>query len=223
MNRREFLSLCGVMASSFASCTSYSSRTRVAAAFLADPPLEDYAPIIRNVIGVILPLESGSFPLTEDQVFSRLLSMFPIEDEQRFLGLQKTLVFFDRLDLFPHTSGPLLAQERIALDVPIRMTDASFRTLAREKIRREEAAFGTFSDGLRPDAVEFRTLSLPEKRGYYDLWNRSEFTIKREFARSMRTLILVATYSDDRSWPSIDYSGTTLQRPEYQKVNDAKN
>ncbi len=218
VSRRDFLALCGVLAASFLSCT-LSSRTRSAAALLADPPLDDYLPVLEGLIRAVLPLEEG-FPLSLEVVRGRVLSMFPIETETRFLGLQRTLVFFGQLDLFPHVSGPLMAHERIALDVPHRVAERDFLRIAAERRSRDEEAATRLL--RRTNTRSFTRLPLDMKRDYLGLWKESEFTIKREFAVTVRSIIMVASYADDRTWSSIGYAGTTKGRPEYQRLADAK-
>src|SRR5204862_8106375 len=117
-SRRDFLATCSVLAASLAACSGAGQRTRTAASFLADPALADYRAALRALIETVLPVSSPQFPLDAATVEARLLRMFPLEDERRFLGFQRTLVYFDQLDLAPHVAAPLLAAERTALDVP---------------------------------------------------------------------------------------------------------
>src|SRR5688572_14900655 len=127
--RRDFLATCSVLAASLTACTS---GLRTAASFIADPAFDDYRASLRALIETVLP---PRFPITTDEVERRLLRMFPLEEERRFLGFQKTLVYFDALDLAPHVAAPLLAAERVALDVPERLSEQEFDALCDAKTR----------------------------------------------------------------------------------------
>lgn len=209
-SRRDFLSACSVLAASLAACSGAATRTRVAAAFLVDPALDDYRPALRALIETILPLPD--FPMDAATVERRLLRMFPLEEERRFLGFQRTLVYFDRLDLQPHVAAPLLAVERIALDVPHRVSESEFRLMVAEKTRLESERCDAFTG--RHNATTFAALPPAARSEWIDLWLQSEFTVKREFARGARTLILTSAYSADATWPAIGYDGPLVKRPE---------
>jgi len=207
-SRRDFLAVCSVLAASLSACSDATTRTRVAAAFLVDPALDDYRPALRALIETILPVPSPEFPLDVETIERRLLHMFPLEEERRFLGFQRTLVYFNRLDLQPHVAAPLLAAERIALDVPARVTESEFRRIVKEKIRLEsERRYGSAT-------ITFAGLPARERIEWVNLWLRSEFTVKREFARSARALILTSAYSAEATWPVIGYDGPLLKRTE---------
>jgi hypothetical protein len=213
-SRREFVALCGVLAASFTACSNLGGRTRAAAAYLVDPPLDDYLPIVRGFARAVLPLESA-FPLSEHEVTQRLLKLFPLEREARFIGLQKTLVYFDATDLFPFVSSPLLAEERKMRDVPLRMSESDFATMSKNAEARDRASWRDFAarNGAR---ANFAQLSFEEQRRYFELWSSSDFVIKRAFARTMRTLVLIAAFSSDRVWPKIGYAGPLIDRPSHE-------
>lgn len=210
LTRRGFLSTCGVLAASLAACTSSGRGMRAAASFLADPSLADYRAALRALIETVLP---ASFPLDTGEVERRLLQMFPLEEERRFLGFQKTLVYFDALELAPHVAAPLLASERVALDVPERLTEKDFEALVRVKTDRESRSTDAFFQRYGR-AARFAPLLREPRGAWLQLWNASEFAVKRDFARSVRNLVCVAAYSSERVWPAIGYDGTLLHRPE---------
>jgi hypothetical protein len=214
VSRREFVALCGVLAASFTACSNIGGRTRAAAAYLVDPPLDDYMPILRGFARAVLPLEK-SFPLSESEVTSRLLRLFPLERESRFIGLQKTLVYFDATDLFAFVSSPLLAEERKMRDVPVRMSEEEFAAVARNAEARDRASWRDFAS-RNGDRANFATLSFEEQRRYFELWSSSDFVIKRAFARTMRTFVLIAAFSSDRVWPKIGYAGPLIDRPSHE-------
>jgi hypothetical protein len=206
-SRRDFLSTCGVLAAALTACTGTGSGMRVAASFLADPPLSDYRAALRALIETVLP---SKFPIDTDEVERRLLRMFPLEEERRFLGFQKTLVYFDALELAPHIAAPLLASERIALDVPERMTEQEFEALCDVKTQRESRSCDLFFDGLSVRRSRFALLAPEGRVAWLRLWSASELAVKREFAKSVRNLICISAYSSDRVWPAIGYEGPLL-------------
>jgi len=216
VSRRDFLSTCSVLAASLAACTGAGSGMRVAASFLADPAFADYRPALRALIETVLPIgtpagrqRSTEFPLDLDEVERRLLRMFPLEEERRFLGFQKTLVYFDALELVPHVAAPLLDAERIALDVPERLSEREFDALCDAKTKHESQTSAAFFAHFGP-AKRFAPLAPDARAAWLQLWNESEFTVKRDFARSVRNLVCVAAYSSDRVWPAIGYDGPLL-------------
>jgi hypothetical protein len=205
--RRDFLATCSVLAASLAACTT---GLRTAASFIADPAFDDYRASLRALIETVLPLR---FPIATDEVERRLLQMFPLEEERRFLGFQKTLVYFDALDLAPHVAAPLLAAERVALDVPERLSEQEFDALCDAKTRVDaQSADAFFSQFGR--AARFASLAPDARSAWLRLWNASEFAVKRDFARSVRNLVCIAAYSSDQVWPAIGYDGPLVNRPE---------
>jgi hypothetical protein len=207
LNRRDFLATCGVLAASLAACSGAGTGLRAAASFLVDPPYEDYRPSLLALIETVLP---KPFPLSTEEVERRLLRMFPLEEEKRFLGFQKTLVYFDRLDLIPHVASPLIAVERTALDVPERMSEEEFDALC--DVKREREMRACEADGRLRAGPTFARLAPDARAAWLDLWGASEFTVKREFARSVRTLICISAYSAEQVWPAIGYDGTLIKR-----------
>jgi hypothetical protein len=203
--RRDFLATCSVLAASLAACTT---GLRTAASFIADPAFDDYRASLRALIETVLP---PRFPIATDEVERRLLQMFPLQEERRFLGFQKTLVYFDALDLAPHVAAPLLAAERVALDVPERLSEQEFDALCDAKTRIDaQSAEAFFSQFGR--AARFASLAPDARAAWLRLWNTSEFAVKRDFARSVRNLVCIAAYSSDQVWPAIGYDGPLVQQ-----------
>ena len=204
-SRRDFLAICSVLAAS--ACTT---GLRTAASFLSDPAYDEYRPTLRALIETVLP---PRFPLDTNEVEHRLLRMFPLEEERRFLGFQKTLVYFDALDLAPHVASPLIAAERVALDVPERLAEREFDALCEAKTRGDAQATEVFF-AQHGRATRFASLAPDVRAAWLRLWNASEYSVKRDFARSVRILVCVAAYSSDRVWPAIGYDGPLVDRPE---------
>jgi hypothetical protein len=208
LSRREFASVCAILAAALTACSDITTRTRTAAALIVDPAEGDYRGILRSLIETVLPIGSPYFPLDAATVHDRLLLMFPLEDETRFLGLQRTLVYFNDLDLAPHAAAPLIAAERLALDVPERMSERDFRILASTKIASDIALTRSFTG----TAGTFIALPPPRRAAWLNAWRESAFTVKRQFAQAIRTLIHVSAYSDEVMWPAIRYAGPLVRR-----------
>jgi hypothetical protein len=194
LDRRTFIGAVAVLAG----CThSLIRQTKIAESFVLDPDWTTYRPILRDLIRIILPLDDPHFPkLTLDEIETRLISMFPLENEQRFLGLQRTLTLFEQVDLFPIVSSPLLLEEEKARDG------------ARPDLASDERAYREFAGAhaIR-GAAQFTKLPAGAQRAYFLLWHDSAFIVKRAFHSGMKTLVMITVYSADAMWPTIGYAG----------------
>lgn len=207
-SRRALLAGGSALAASLAACADLLSRTEIASRYLVDPALDAYRPVLDALAATLLPLEEERFPLHDaEPVTARLLELFALEEERRFLGLQKTLLLFDRVELFPFVDGPIEESERAearAFGAP------DYQALEREleeKRRREQKAWTTFSERLGPGSPRFTALALAERRAYLALWAESEFVLRREFRNTIRALFFSAVYSLDEVWAAIGYEG----------------
>jgi hypothetical protein len=184
-------------------------RARMADALIVDPSWDAYHPILRGVITAILPFESPGFPAIEPAtVEHRLLSLFPLEQQAQFLGLQRTLVLFDDLELFPLFGGPLAQEESKARDLAMRGGDAA--AVLRAIREDDERAFAAFRSTHA--TTRFRDLPLRARRAALGLWRDSASVVKREFYGAMRGLVMVTMWSMDEAWPSIGYAGPLLPK-----------
>ncbi|HEX9163957.1 MAG TPA: hypothetical protein VF980_19780 [Thermoanaerobaculia bacterium] len=206
LSRRRFLSLCSVLAACLPACSGITQRTRIASAFVVDPAVGDYGNTLRAVMRTVLPIGSPEFPLDINVLEERFLRMFPLEDERQFLPLQRTLTYFDHLDLAPHVAPPLVAAERIAVDVPVRTSEAEFRLQCAEKRNAESLACDAFFARFGP-ASHFSALDGNGQLAWLRLWAESQWSVKREFADRLRVLVCIAAYSADRMWLEIGYEG----------------
>ena len=196
-------------------CTNaLDGRARLAEAFIVDPSWAAYQPTLRGIVTAVLPFEVAGFPpITAGDVEQRLIRLFPIEKELRFLGLQQTMVLFDQLDLFALMSGPLAQEESKARDLATRGGDAI--SILREVAAADQAAFAVFTrqQAIAPHSLpRFRDLPLGSRRAYFELWRDSASIVKREFHGALRALVMITTYSMDVTWPSIGYAGPLLPR-----------
>ena len=220
LSRRTFVAGAPIFAATLVRCGSaIFDRTRVAEAFVVDPDWTQYRPIVRALITAILPFENRDFPkITPEAIEERLIRLFPLEKEQLFLGLQRTLVLFDQIDLFPGVSGPLLQEEQKARDFAMRGGD--WHALAAAIREADQRAFEGFSVGrasarpvgLKPDPHTFTSLPLEKRREYLALWRDSASIVKRQFHDAAKSLVMVTTYSLDDTWPVIGYAGPLVKR-----------
>jgi hypothetical protein len=194
LDRRAFVGAVAVLAG----CThSLINQSKIAESFILDPDWTTYRPVLRDLIRIILPLDDPHFPkITLDEIETRLIAMFPLENEQRFLGLQRTLTLFEQVDLFPIVSSPLLLEEEKARDGD------------RPDVTADERAYREFAaaHAIR-GAAQFTKLPADAQGAYLKLWHDSAFIVKRAFHSGMKTLVMMTVYSDDVTWPAIGYAG----------------
>jgi hypothetical protein len=210
ISRRAVLHSAPLLLATLVRCShAVAGRARVGEAFVVDPSWESYRPVLRGVVTAVLPFEAAGFPpITPDDVEQRLIALFPLEKELRFLGLQRTIVLFDQLDLFPMMGGPLAQEESKARDLRVRGGDV--RRVMSDIAAVDAAAFTSFAQTHR--AARFRDLPLVARRAYFDLWRDSASIVKRQFHDALRSLVMMTTWSMDATWPSIGYAGPLLPR-----------
>lgn len=209
VSRRFFAGTLPLLVVALANCSGvFVDRSRFAEAFIVDPDWNAYRPILRGLIRVILPLDQADFPKVPiESIEQRLISMFPLEKEQKFLGLQRTLVLFDQIDLFPIVSGPLLFEEQKARD------DAREANLGAELQESDRRAY---QELIRVHGIagrpRFEELPVDAQQAYYALWRDSPSLVKRAFHSTMKTLVMTTFYSADDVWPAIGYAGPLIHR-----------
>jgi hypothetical protein len=208
-SRRLFLQCCAAIVLGAPGCAALGRNTRVAYTFINDPPPEAYRPILDALVAAVLPSELADFPVVPSQVARRLLTLYDLEGDSRFLIVQKMLLYFEETDLFPNAL-PLIGQERLALDA--RERGLNFDELVEKKEALDRSLYRDFA--ARGDAAErrFSALTLQRQREYLNLWNRSEFLARRQFYFSVRALVMIAAYSMDDVWAAIGYDGPLLTR-----------
>lgn len=212
LSRREFLGSCSVLALCLSGCQSVGPRTRFATRMLVDPPARQYRPVLRGLLHALLPFEHPRFPaVAPERVEARLLDLFPIDAGEQFSAFQRGLLFFDDLALFPHLFGPLVRAEQAGRADP----EASAAGPWTEEVGRlraeEQERYARFRAGLGGAADRFVELPLDEQRAYLRMWNASGLTAKRQFARSAKSLVMIAAYSMEEMWHAIGYAGPLLQ------------
>jgi hypothetical protein len=205
VSRRAFIGCCSALLAASSGCAGVSPHTRTAYALLSDPPRERYQPVLDALIESILPGPDAGFPVTATQVGARLLALFPLERDARFVAMQKALVLFDDTDLFGQALGPT-DREELSLDAERRGIESA-AALARSHAQ-DAAAYSRFSDP--PGPSRFTSLSLERRRAYLDLWRASGYLLRRQFHASARSLVMISAYSMDAVWPEIHYEGPLL-------------
>jgi hypothetical protein len=209
LSRRTFLSSCSALALCVAGCARLSPQTRSAYALVSNPPFAAYQAALAGIVRAVLPFERSDFPVTPAQVEARLLRLFELEQDARFLALQKTLVVFEQTDLFADLA-PVDA-ELTARDARERGLDvAAVVSALRRQDRQLADAFAHSRGGGSPD---FSALALVQQREYFDLWRQSGFLVKRQFHASARSLVMISAYSMEEVWSAIGYDGPLLPRP----------
>ncbi|MEA2163829.1 MAG: hypothetical protein QOK37_1956 [Thermoanaerobaculia bacterium] len=205
VSRRVFAGAVPLLVISLTNCAgAFGDRTRFAEAFIVDPDWPAYRPILGGLIRIILPLDEPNIPLhSPEPIEERLIAMFPLEKEQKFLGLQRTLVLFNQIDLFPIVSGPLLFEE-----ARVRDDDRESASLTAGLMEEDRRSYRDFihahSITGRP---RFEDLPGTAQQAYFALWRDSPSIVKRAFHSTMRALIMTTFYSMDEVWPSIGYAG----------------
>ena len=201
LTRRQFLACCSALAASGVSCVRLGRDTRSAYALLHDPALREYEPILSGLIQTVLPCEGTAFPVTVAQVQTRLLRIFKLERDPRFLLLQRSFVLFDETDLFPHFLPLAEEEHRLRASSETRAPGPDFA----EDLAHDRELHATFAGASAPG--RFVALPLDRQRQYFDLWRRSRFLLRREFHATSRSLVMIAAYSMDEVWPAIGYAG----------------
>ncbi len=212
VSRRAVLQSAPFLVATLVRCSNaLAGRARIAEAFIVDPSWAAYQPILHGVVTAMLPFEASGFPpITPGDVEQRLMRLFPIEKERQFLGLQRTIVLFDEMDLFTRTSGPLAQEESKARDLLARGGDIA-RVIG-EITAADSAAHTAFARDHAVTTNRFRDLPLDARRAYLELWRDSASIVKRQFYDSLRSLVMMTTWSIEATWPSIGYAGPLVPR-----------
>ncbi len=205
ITRRQFLACCSALAGTAAGCATVTRDTRSAYALLTDPALADYEQVLGGLIRAVLPLELPAFPVTGAQVQTRLLSLFRLERDPRFLLLQRSFMLFDQTDLFPQLARFAAAHQRLEGQ---ETTNDGPR---REDETHDGELYAHFERRGTPST--FTALSVDRQREYFDLWRQSRLLLRREFYATTRSLVMITTYSMPEMWTVIGYEGPVGNRP----------
>jgi hypothetical protein len=206
MDRKEFV-IAGAVAAAASSMRWLHDGGLLRAAF--DQRLVAAAPsaapdVFGAIVRAVLPSDDPRFAaVTPETIEHRANNLFSIEQDA---NVQSNLALFDDLHLFA-APPPEVAAAEIA-QFPVNEKDATASISAR--LARDAAAYQALANRWPAGSTHFTGLGLAEQRAYMMLWARSTLAVRRRFYRSMKTLVMVATYSLDASWPIIGYAGPLL-------------
>src|SRR5271166_1814392 len=213
MDRREF-----VVAGSLAAATpalqwlrgggmlwNIDSRT---IALATGSAIDTAETVFEAIVRAVLPSDDPRFTtISPTTVADRADHLFALDQDT---AVQQNLVLFD--DLTEFSSPP----PAIALGEPVLFppsdAERSASTAVAARIARDAAAYQAAAT-WGGQSVLFTDLTLAGQRAYLMLWARSELGLRRRFYRSMKTLVMAATYSMDEVWPLIGYAGPLLHLP----------
>jgi hypothetical protein len=80
-----------------------------------------------------------------------------------------------------------------------------------EIVAADESSFAAFERD-HGASKRFRDLPLDGRRAYLELWRDSASIVKRQFYDSLRSLVMMTTYSMEATWPAIGYAGPLVPR-----------
>lgn len=155
------------------------------------------------IVRAVLPSDDPRFAaVTPETIEHRANNIFSIDKDA---GVQSNLVLFDDLRLFTAPPPALIAAENDQFPVSAFDKDAVAPLSAR--VARDAGAYQALAARWPAGIAHFTELGLADQRAYMMLWARSALAVRRRFYRSTKTLVMVATYSLDASWPVIGYAG----------------
>jgi hypothetical protein len=208
LSRRGFLASAGALALCLTSCRAWTPNTRAAYALVTDPPAAAYRPVLTGIVRAVLPFEHPQFPAVSPRdIEDRLLRLFPVDRESRFLTLQRGLAMFDQVDLFPHAFAPIIAAEDVDAD---ERSESRGDPIALGE-RADEQRYAAFLTAWRPERLVFSEMPVEAQRAYLAMWMRSSFIVRRQFARSAKSMVTITAYSMDALWRAIGYRGPLLE------------
>jgi hypothetical protein len=163
------------------------------------------------IVRAILPSDDPRFAaVTPETIERRADNIFSIGQDA---GVQSNLALFDDLRLFVTPPPALVAAENDQF--PVSALDKDAIALLSVRVTRDAGAYQALAARWPAGIAHFTQLGLADQRAYMMLWARSALAVRRRFYRSMKTLVMVATYSLDASWPAIRYAGPLLHpRPQ---------
>ena len=205
VHRRGFLASCGVLAAALSGCSTVFPRTRLGRLAVNDPHPDEYRPVLRALLTTILPFDHPDFPAVRlEDLETRLLDLFPTERTDDYASMQRALIFFESVDLFPRMHVPLVADERD--DFGASNVEVENRVIA------DQQAYGGFAreHGIGDSERRFTILPPPQRSAYLRLWSHSAFGSKRRFYRSIKSLIMITAFSLPAFWQAIGYTGPVL-------------
>lgn len=71
--------------------------------------------------------------------------------------------------------------------------------------------YGRFRASMEGAPRRFTELPLDARRAYLRMWGASGFITKRQFARSVKSLVMITAYSTEGLWRAIGYEGPLVK------------
>ena len=206
-DRRAFVSSCAALVAALSGCSYVFPRTRLGHLALNDPHPDDYRPVLRALLTTLLPFDHPHFPsVTLDQIERRFLRLFPVEREDHYVAMQRALIFFDAVDLFPQRQAPFVADERDFFGASSVEVEGG---VAQDSRRYDDFVS---QHGISNSGQSFTALTPPQRSSYVELWSHSAFGSRRRFYRSLKSLIMITCYSLPAFWRAIEYAGPLLEQ-----------
>jgi hypothetical protein len=161
--------------------------------------------IFDGVVRAFLPSDDSRFAsIAPAAVADRADRLFSLDQDT---AIQQNLVLFDDLTQFVAPPPGVVQLEPVLF--PPSNTERNVGAAVAARIARDANAYQVASGGWAGRAL-FTDLNLAGQRAYLMLWARSALGVRRRFYRSMKTLVMAATYSMDQVWPIIGYAGPLL-------------
>jgi hypothetical protein len=207
-SRRAFLRACSLLALGAVGCSTVVPGIRFGRLFIPDPHPDDYMPVLLAAIGAILPFDDPRFPnISPQNIADELVELFPLQ-EQKYNVLDRSILYFNAITLFPYVPEPLIDEERNALAMSGAQKLSIEATIDADR-RHETEIYDRFAVTLTTE-TKFLDLSLDTQRAYIHLWKQSGFFVKRQFHDALKSLVMITAYSRDDVWKVINYEGPIL-------------
>ena len=162
--------------------------------------------VFEAIVRAVLPSDDPRFAaIAPASVADRADRLFGMDQDA---AVQQNLVLFDDLVQFI-SPAPAIGLAEAALFPPDDADRTASAAIA-ARVARDAAAFQAASAAWGGQPALFTDLSLSGQRAYLMLWARSALGVRRRFYRSIKTLVMAATYSMDDVWPIIGYAGPLL-------------
>lgn len=205
MDRRAFV-VAGALAAA-ASSLEWLRGHDLSGIALADVPAA--RPGDPGIFGAIvragLPFEDPRLAvISAAQVTARANKLFSVDKDP---DVRQNLAMFDDLHLFLTPPPPLTAIE-LAL-YPVEDKEKNLTSPVATRAAIDAKSFETLSSRSGAPAA-FTQLPVAQQRAYLMLWAHSALGVRRRFYRSIKTLVMAATYSMDDVWSMIGYAGPLL-------------
>jgi len=161
--------------------------------------------VFEGIVRAILPSDDSRFAaIAPAAVADRADRLFALDQDT---SIQQNLVLFDDLTQFVSPPPGIVQLEPILF--PPSDTERNVAAAVTARIARDANAYQVAS-GVWAGRALFTDLNLAGQRTYIMLWARSALGVRRRFYRSVKTLVMAATYSMDQVWPIIGYGGPLL-------------